>query len=167
MSKGPWLLVAGVILLATGGGLFAGFAFGLIGGFVPTIQEVSRGAYANTTVALREGETLTYFVGIDNYSAGDEVTVFLRLPEGATQGRTTVRGEELAQTYRATVAGEHLVVVQNTGPEAVVVLTFAAPLDPLAGVWVLSAFLSAVVGFVALVVGIIFTAAERRSARQT
>lgn len=163
MSKGPWILVAGVILLVAGGALFLTFTFGIVGGFVPSFEEVPPGAYANTTVTLREGDSLTYFVSIENYTAGDELTVFLGLPDGTEEGRTTVLAEELTRTHQATATGEYTLVIQNAGTETVVVLSFAAPVDPLAGLWILVAMVSGLVGFVLLILGIVLTVTQRRS----
>lgn len=166
MSKGLWVLVAGVVLLVAGGALFLTFTFGLIGDFVPSYEEVQPGAYANITVELSEGEILTYFVDIDNDTSGDEVTVFLLLPDNTERGRTTVTDGELTQTHQATAAGVHIVVIQNTGPEEVVIIAFAAPVDLLAGVWVLAAIVSGLVGFVLLIIGIVLLVTQRRSAGQ-
>lgn len=139
----------------------------LLGGLSPSPATLAPGEYLNTTVILERGGVLTYFVAVQDYSQGDELTVFLQLPAGDPNNLTMVSsGDPYVATYEAEAGGPHAVVIQNTGTQEVTVLHAAAEVDLAAGLWLALGGLLAIVGIVVAVVGLILWIVDRGRRRR-
>ncbi len=165
MSRGAWVLLIGIVLLVGGIVLAAFSILGFMGGFVPSVDTLGPGQYLNSTVELEVGDVLTYVVSIEGYSEGDQLEVFLLLPGGDQTGLAVVTSADLTRTYETTRAGDHVVVIRNTGTEEVSVLHFASSIAVSVAVWISIGGLLAIVGFIVVIVGIVFLVIDRKKTR--
>ncbi len=162
MTRGAWLILIGGILLAVGIAITISLISGLLGGFIPAFRTIQPGSYFNSTVELQSGEPLTYAVSIQNHTQGDEVTVSLLLPDDTERDVRTVTTTELSDTYIAKGAGNHTVVVQNTGNTEVTVLVIASGVDITAATWLGIGVILGFLGFIILIVGVVLFFLDRR-----
>ena len=168
MSRGGWIVLIGGIMFLIGIGLFAFGSASFLADLSTASSTLSPGAFQNLTVEVSEvGTLLTYSVSLPDFSPGDEVTVLLRLPSGQETQRTTLESSgPLAATYVATGTGTYTVVIQNTATQSVEISHTATSIG-LAAQGLLSAgFLVGIVGFIALIIGLILWLVDRRRARK-
>jgi hypothetical protein len=136
-------------------------------GFDPT-ETLSSGAFQNLTVEVTEvGALLTYIVGIQDFAAGDEVTVLLLLPSGQEEQRAVLNtGGQLTGNFFAAGTGTHTVVIQNTATRSVDVFHTASAINPAEQIILSASVLTGIVGFFTLIGGITIWALDRRRQRR-
>jgi hypothetical protein len=165
MSRGGWIMLIGGVALLVGIGLFA---FGFAGLFAPDTTTLSPGAFQNRTVDVQSTQSaLTYMIRIQDFTADDELTVFIRTPSGVGVQRSTITSPSaLTAVYIATETGVHTVVMENTGAQSVTFIHAANEVDftvssPLA----IGTFLG-FAGFVIFIIGLILWIVDRVRARR-
>ncbi len=162
MSRGAWIALIGLILIIAGVVLGVLSVLPLITGIDTTPDLLTPGEYLNRTITLERGEALTYFVQIQDYTQGDQVTISVRLPSGLEVNETVVTTQQYTNVHVANVTGSHAVVIQNTGSGSVTVLHFATTVGATTGILLLAALAAGFVGFLVLIVGIVLWVVDRR-----
>ncbi|MEE9164023.1 MAG: hypothetical protein V3U17_04455 [Thermoplasmata archaeon] len=167
MSRGGWIMIIAGILLLVGIALFAFGTAGFLAGFSPTSNSITVNGYENRTVQAEVGVVLGYLVAIENFAAGDEVSVFIQPPGGGAVNSATVNSASpLSAQYVATDTGAHVLVIQNTGSRTVTVLSAMNTLDPASTLLGGAGFLLGIVGFILFIVGLILWIIDRGRARR-
>lgn len=162
MSRGAWIILIGAILIIAGIVLFAASVFGLISGLNLTTNTIAPGESFTRPISLEAGDVLTYVVAIENYTAGDQVTVSLRLPTGAEVNTTVVTSQSYTNAEVASSAGDHTLVIRNTGSQSVIVTHFAGQVNISSALLALAGMALGALGFILLIVGIIIWVLDRR-----
>ncbi|MFQ6013698.1 MAG: hypothetical protein ACE5LS_08705 [Thermoplasmata archaeon] len=168
MSRGGWIMIIGGVILLVGIGLFAfGFA-SFFADFNPASTNLAPGDHLNRTFeALALGSSLTYLVEIQDFAAGDEVTVFVQLPSGGEAQRTTVNtSSTLTQLYSVTESGTHTLVIQNTASQSVDILSAVNKFELGSATLLTIGFFLGIAGFIVLIVGLILWAIDRGRRRR-
>ncbi|MFQ6013570.1 MAG: hypothetical protein ACE5LS_08010 [Thermoplasmata archaeon] len=168
MSRGGWVLLIGGVLLLVGIGLFAFGSASFLSAFAPDFATLAPGEFQNRTVNVEApGSVLTYMVGIQDFTAGDQVTVFILTPSGGEERRATVNSTgPLTDTYLTAEAGLHTLVIQNTAPQSVDIFFAANEIDLTAAGLVFAGTLLGVAGFIVLIVGLVLWLVDRGKRRR-
>ena len=157
MSRGAWFILIGGVALLIGIALFAFGSASFIASLNPTFISLSPGAFENRSLEVSEvGTLLTYVVGIQNFTSGDEVTVRLLLPSGqeAQQVLLDTAGP-LTSTFVAMGTGTHTVVIQNAVARSVEVFHSASAISLTDQNVLTAGLLTGIGGFIVIVGGLI------------
>ncbi|MCJ2531344.1 MAG: hypothetical protein LN413_03360 [Candidatus Thermoplasmatota archaeon] len=168
MSRGGWIMIIGGIVLLVGIGLFAFGTASFLSSFAPDTTTLSPGAFQNLTVDVQSTQSaLMYLIGIQDFAAGDELTVFIRTPSGAEVQRAAMNSASpLTATYITTETGVHTVVVENTGAQSVTVIHAANEIDFMAASLITIGTFLGFGGFVVFIIGLILWIMDRGRARR-
>ncbi len=168
MSRGGWIMLIGGISLLVGIGLFAFGTASFLSSFAPDTTTLSPGAFQNRTVDVQLTESaLMYLIGIQDFTAGDELTVFIRTPSGAEVQRATIdSASALTATYIPTEAGVHTVVMENTGAQSVTFTHAASEIDFTAASPIAIGTFLGFAGFVVFIIGLILWIVDRGRTRR-
>ena len=167
MSRGGWIMIIGGVLLLVGIGLLAFGTASFIAGFSPTSTSITVGEHENRTVQAQTGAILGYLVAIENFAAGDEVSVFIQLPVGGSVNSATVNsGNPLTAQHLATEAGVYTLVIQNTGNRTVTVLSAIDAFDVNSSLLAGAGLLLGFVGFIVFIIGLVLWIINRGRMRR-
>ena len=167
MSRGGWIMIIGGIVLLVGIGLLAFGTASFLAGFAPTSTSLLVGEYENRTVVAQTGAVLGYLVAIENFAGGDEVSVFIQLPEvGSVNSATVNSATPLSAQYLATEAGVYTLVIQNTGNRTVTVLSAIDALDVNSGLLAGAGLLLGFGGFIVFIIGLVLWIIDRGRKRR-
>ncbi len=168
MSRGSWIMLIGGVVLLVGIGLFALGTASFLSSFAPGTTTLSPGAFQNLTVDVQLTQSaLTYRIEIQDFTAGDELTVFIRTPSGTeVQLATTNSAFPLTETYITTEAGVHTVVIENAGAQSVTFDHAAAEIDFTVASLIAIGALLGFAGFVVFIIGLILWIVDRGRARR-
>ncbi|MEE9592745.1 MAG: hypothetical protein V3W28_04100 [Thermoplasmata archaeon] len=168
MSRGGWLMLIGGVVLLVGIALFAFGSASFLASLDPTFTTLSPGAFQNLTLEVSEsGSLLTYVVGIQDFTEGDEVTAILLLPSGQEAQRATLdTGGPLTANFVARDTGTYTVVIQNTATLTVEVFHTASAINVTEQNLLTAGILTGVVGFITLIGGLIVWIMQRGRQRR-
>ncbi|MFQ5918954.1 MAG: hypothetical protein ACE5I4_02765 [Thermoplasmata archaeon] len=168
MSRGGWVMIIGGIILLVGIGLFAFGSASFLASFAPGTTTLPTGTFLNRTVDVQLPQSaLTYFVQIQGFTAGDEVTIFVRTPSGAEVQQAVISsGNPLTATYITTETGVHTVVMQNTGSQSITFIQAANEIDFTAASLVALGTFLGIGGFIVFIIGLILWIVDRGRKRR-
>lgn len=168
MSRGGWIMIIGGVVLLVGIGLLAFGTASFLSQFAPDRVALATDAYQNHTVDVVEiGSALTYVVGIEDFTLGDELTVFIQTPSGGEAQRATVTTGTLTTSFVTSELGLHTLVIQNTGLRTVTIIHAVSVIDILAASLVATGIFLGIGGFIVFIVGLVlWIVARGRQRRQ-
>ncbi len=168
MSRGGLIMIIGGIVLLLGIGLLSFVTASFLASFAPITTTLDPGAFLNRTVDVQLPQsTLTYLVEIQNHTAGDEMTVFVRTPSGSEVQQAVINTTSPhGATYTTTETGVYTVVIRNTGSQDLTVIHRANAIDVTAASLIAIGTFLGISGFVVFIIGLVLWIINRGRERR-